>query len=60
MIRMFAWGLLTAILSVVVMLQVAPAETSIDDGWKYTWIALAIGFLAGAGGSWYWRRRKAQ
>lgn len=57
--RMLGWGLLFGFLAVFLTLVFMPGDTDIDVGWKYMWIALALGFVGGAFGSWY-RRRKVQ
>lgn len=48
-----------AVLGVAIALVLAPAETSIDEGWKLAWGGLATGALAGVGGLWLAKRRKA-
>ena len=57
-IRTLAWGALAALIAAVLAIALMPSATSIDEGWLYIWIALAAGFLTGAGGCWYRYRRR--
>ena len=58
MMRMLGWGLLSAFIVAFLAVALMPGETTIDDGWKFTWIALMVGFAVGAAGSWFWSRRR--
>lgn len=50
--------LLCAVLGVTVTLAVAPAEASVDEGWRLAWMGLGGGALAGAAGLWAVKRRR--
>lgn len=52
---------LCGVLGVVIIIGTAPADTSIDEGWRLAWIGLGSGLLVGlAGVWWFWRRRRVR
>ncbi len=51
--------LLCGIAGIAIALAMAPAETSIDEGWRLAWIGLASGlFIEALGYLWLRRRRR--
>lgn len=51
--------LVCGIAGVAIAIATAPAETSIDEGWRLAWIGLGGGALLGAVVAWLFLRRTA-